>query len=246
MAGTGSSRRVGLPAALLAYSVALAAFLLIPPLLTAPVGPPRGFTLQEATDLVAPLVIVPLLWLVFDAAGGLGRIGNVLFLVGAAAWVEAHGIHLAANAVGDAFSTDAAREAFYATIPGDLDFWLDEVLSHWLWHITWVGLALLVIVAATRSRAQGDPASPTSGVAGVLHGATFFIVTVEGATTLLGVPAALLALGWGALASRTGSARRPVATFFLVSGIVAVAGYVVWAALNGGELPEFSKTKLPI
>ena len=41
-----------LPAALLSYSIALAAFLIVPPYLKASVGPPQAFTLQEAADLL--------------------------------------------------------------------------------------------------------------------------------------------------------------------------------------------------
>ena len=46
---------------------------------------------------------MPLAWLVFDFAGGFGRRGLVAFLVIGALWVEGQGMHLAANAIGDAF-----------------------------------------------------------------------------------------------------------------------------------------------
>ena len=127
--------------------------LLVPPYLKASVGPPRAFTLQEAADLLTPLVIVPLAWIVFDLAGGLGRRGMVAFLAVAALWVEGQGIHLAANAIGDAFP-HAATEAFYQTVPGELDLWLDETLSHWMWHVAWVGLAILMLAAAARDTAR--------------------------------------------------------------------------------------------
>ena len=95
MVGPTPSRHADrLPAALLAYAIALAAFLLVPPYLKASVGPPQAFTLQEAVDLLTPVVVIPLAWLVFDLAGGFGRRGIVAFLVIAAVWVEGHGIHL--------------------------------------------------------------------------------------------------------------------------------------------------------
>lgn len=235
---------VRLPAALLAYAIALAAFLIVPPYLKASVGPPPAFTLQEAADLLTPLVVIPLAWLVFDLAGGLGRRGLVAFLVLGALWVEGQGIHLAANAIGDAFS-HAAAEAFYQTVPGELDLWLDETLSHWMWHGAWVGLSVLMLAAATRG-ASGTPrrASATAVAAGLIYGATFFLVTVEGATTLLGIPASLLALAWCLVAARRGLVRQPVITFFLVSAIVTLIGYVAWGALNDWTLPEFSKVGL--
>jgi hypothetical protein len=233
-----------LPAALLAYSTALAVLLLVPPYLAASVGPPEAFTLQEAIDLFTPLVVIPLAWLAFDLAGGLGRPGLVAFLVLAAAWVEGQGIHLAANAVGDAFTHDAA-DAFYRTVPGELNLWLDETLSHWLWHIAWVGLAVLLLAAATRGAAvDRDRVSLAAGVAGAIHGAVFFVVTVEGVTALLGLPASLLLLAWSAVAARRGLARHPVVTFFLVSTAVTLLGYLAWAAANDWTLPEFSKAGL--
>jgi len=245
MDGPEAARRAdGLPVALLAYSVALAAFLLVPPYLKASVGPPQAFTLQEAADLLTPLVVIPLAWLVFDLAGGLGRRGLVAFLVLAALWVEGQGIHLAANAIGDAFPHDAA-EVFYGTVPGDLDLWLDETLSHWMWHAAWVALSLLMLAAATRSSVTPpDRTSVIAATAGLIYGATFFLVSVEGVTTLLGIPASVLILAWCLVAGRRGLARQPVVTFFLVAAVVTLVGYAGWGALNGWTLPEFSKVGL--
>ncbi len=236
-----------LPSALLAYAVALAAFLLVPPFLGAHVGPPQEFTLQEAVDLFTPLVVLPLAWLVLDRTGGLGRGGLVAFVVLAALWAEGQGIHLAANAIGDAFPEDA-REIFYKTVPGDLAFWLDEVLSHWMWHAAWVGLAILMLAAATRgTAATRDAAAPslrtsrTAVAAGLVHGATFFVVSVEGVTTLLGIPATILILAWCLVEARRGLLRQPVVTFFVVSTVVTLLGYLAWGAWNDWTLPEFTK-----
>ncbi len=243
--GVASSRRTDqLAAALLAYAVVLAAFLLVPPYLKASVGPPAAFTLQEAADLVTPLVVIPLAWLVFELAGGFGRRWLAAFLVIAALWVEGQGIHLAANAIGDAFPHDGAA-AFYQTVPGDLDLWLDETLSHWMWHVAWVALSVLVLAAATRAEVPPmDRLGATAAVAGFVHGATFFVVSVEGVTTLLGIPASILILAWCMLAGRRGLARQPVVTFFLVATVVTLLGYVGWGALNHWTLPEFSKVGL--
>lgn len=239
-----SCRTAQLSAALLAYAMALAAFLLVPPYLKASVGPAAGFTWQEAADLLTPLVVIPLAWLVLDLTGGLGRRGLVGFLVIAALWVEGQGIHLAANAIGDAFARDAA-EAFYQTQPGELDLWLDETLSHWMWHGAWLALSILLLAAATRgSVVPPDRPSATAATAGGVHGVTFFLVSVEGVTTLFGIPASIMILAWCLVAGRGGHSRRPVVTFFLVSTVVTLLGYVGWAALNQWTLPEFSRVGL--
>jgi hypothetical protein len=167
----------------------------------------------------------------------------VAFLVIAAVWIEGQGIHLAANAIGDAFPHDAVK-AFYGTVPGDLNLWLDETLSHWMWHAAWVALSILIVAAATRSPVAQANRPGLAAAAGLIHGATFFLVTVEGATTLLGIPASILLLAWAALTARRELAGRPVALFFLVASIVTLLGYLGWGAQHGWTLPEFSKVGL--
>jgi hypothetical protein len=231
----GRARR--LPVALLAYAGALAMFLLIPPRLHGPVGPPIGFTLQEAVDLFTPIVVLPLAWWVLECLGGLSRREQLVFLVIAIVWVEGQAIHLATNAIGDVFSAGAARDTFNATPAGDLDHWFDEGLGHWLWHLAWAALSVLILWRATARRHWPTTAGALSLVAGVIQGVTFFFVTVEGETTLLGIPLSLLLVAWTARETRAGS-TNPVFRFFLVSSAVTLLAYVAWAGANGGQLAE--------
>lgn len=211
---------------------------MIPPTLKASVGPPKDFTLQEAMDLVTPLVVIPLGWWVLDGIGGLRGRSFVAFLVIAALWVEAHGIHLAANAIGDGFAAGPERDAFYATDVGALDHFLDEDLSHWLWHLAWVMLGVLMLVLAS-----ARPSWPIAGggaqasLAGALHGFTFALVTAEGGTAGLGIPGSIAMLAWGGVALRRGS-RHPVFLFFVVSAALTLVLDVIWAAVHGGRLVE--------
>lgn len=249
--GPANDRR--LPIALAAYALGLGVFLLVPPYLKPSVGPPVGFTQQEAADLLTPLVVIPLAWWVLElASGGLGRRMTVAFILIAALWIEGQGIHLAANAIGDAFGPHGSADTFYATVPGDLDLWLDETLSHWMWHVAWVLLSALMLWVATVGLGAptfgAEGAGRTiAGVAGFLHGATFFVVSVEGVTTALGIPATVIFLGWSAvlaLRGAHGTPARPVVDFFLVASLTTLVGYVGWAALHGWTLPEFSTVGL--
>lgn len=231
-------RSASLPRALLAYAVALAVFLLIPPNLHPTVGPPTWFTLQEATDLLTPVVIIPLAWLVLDRSGPIRGRTLVAFLVISAVWVEGQGIHLGANAIGDAFARGDARDAFYATPAGDLDHWLDEVLSHWMWHLAWAALAILMVGVAMRKREwPTGTGGATTAFAGLVHGITFFFVTTEGRTTALGIPLSIGLLAWSGRETARGS-THPVFRFSLVASIVTLVAYLVWAAINGGHLIE--------
>ena len=74
----------------------------------------------------------------------------------------------------------------------------------------------------------------------MLQGATFFIVTVEGVTTAIGIPFSIALLAWALIARWRGLARQPVVGFYLLAALVALAGYFVWAAVNDWTLPEFS------
>ena len=233
-----ADRSKRLPGALLAYAVALAVFLLVPPNLHPTVGPPTWFTLQEAVDLLTPVVVIPLAWRVLDCCGVIRGRTLVPFLIIAAIWIEGQGIHLAANAIGDAFARGAARDAFYTTDAGDLDHWLDEILSHWMWHIAWAALALLMLGVASRQHAwRSGSGGATSTIAGLLHGVSFFFVTTEGATTALGIPVSILLLAWSGGEARAGS-THPLVRFTLVSSAATLLVYLGWAALNGGRLVE--------
>jgi hypothetical protein len=236
-------RSRSLPVAILAYAIALAAFLLVPPILHASVGPPVGFTLQEGVDLFTPIVVLPLAWWVLECLGGLGRRELLVFLVIAIVWVEGQAIHLATNAIGDVFTAGPARDAFYATQAGDLDHWFDEGLGHWLWHLAWAALSVLMLFVA--SRRSASPAASVAGmgalavaaVAGVIQGVTFFFVTVEGETTLLGVPFSVAVVAWTVRETARGS-TNPAIRFFLVSAAVTLLAYIGWIALEGWPFAE--------
>jgi hypothetical protein len=202
-------------------------------------------------DLFTPLVVIPTAWWVVAGVAPLrGRVLAALLLI-SAVWIEAHGIHLAANAIGDVFDAGRPRDAFYATDAGPLDHFLDEDLSHWAWHAAWVALTLLMVVVASRpataSATPGPhPATPTStstgslgviAVAGVIHGLAFFLVTAEGGTAALGIAASIVFALWSGGRIRAGN-RSPVLTFVLVGSVVTLAVDAVWAASHGGQLVE--------
>ena len=233
-----------IPLGLLSYAVALALFLLVPPLLKSTVGPPQGFTLQEAADLFTPVVVLPLAWAVLELAGGLSRRGTVVFLLLAIVWVEGHGIHLAANAIGDVFER-SVRDAFYATPVGDLDNWLDAVLSHWLWHVAYVGIAVMILWRGrTAPPSRSRSAWAAAAFAAFVYGVVFFIVTVQGETYQLGIPASVAFLAWSGVEAWRGPRDRAIVTFFLVASFASLLLYAGWAVINHGTLPGFYEVGL--
>jgi hypothetical protein len=240
MSGAATTETRQLLRALLAYSVALALFLLIPPTIKSAVGPPDAFTGQELLDLFTPVVVLPFAWLVLSLGGQLDRRAAVAFAAIAGLWAGAQGIHLAANAIGDAFPAGAARDVFYATAAGELDHFLDEDLGHWAWHAAWALLSILLLVTSRRPGTLPQPstsASRTAAIAAVLHGATFAIVTTEGGTAGLGIPLSLVLLGAAGYGLRAGS-RHPTLIFLAVSSAVTLIAYLGWGLANGGRLVE--------
>lgn len=224
--------------ALLAFALSLLVFLLLPPLLKGDVGVIHGFTGQELMDLFTPIVAMPLLVLAFELTGRVGLRARLVVVVLISIWVAGQGMHLATNALGDLFKAGPERDAFYATSVGNLDHWFDEVLSHWLWHVAWLGMlgVLLWIGAAGRAMAGRALRIPAvvAGIAGLVHGFTWFVVTDEGGTWPLALPATavLLVLGWLA---RRRDVDRVISTFIVVGAAVSLVLYAIWIALYGWD-----------
>ncbi len=108
-----------------------------------------GLRVADLLDLaVPPLVLAPAALFLHRARAD--RVSWLLGGVGALLYVEGHGVHLAANAIGNARG-DAA--------PVHL---LDEVLGHGLWY---GGLAVVVVALARASVAVPLRLTPVSGSA---------------------------------------------------------------------------------
>ena len=182
--------------------------------------------------------MVPLAWWILAGIAPLTSASIAAAVIFSVLWVDSHGIHLAANAIGDVFPAGAARDAFYATPAGDLDHFLDEVLGHWEWHLGWAGWSALLLGSAVRTRVQSRASGwlvPALG--GLIHGVTFFFVTTEGGTAVLGAGISLALAVVGGAAMRRGSAH-PVVRFIVVASVVTLSVYVLWTLANGGRLVE--------
>lgn len=222
---------------LLGFGAALLGFLLFPPFLGDQFGSVPGFTGQEAADLLTPLIAMPLLVLAIELTGGATTRSRVLLAAFIALWVAGQGIHLAANAIGDMFEEGTERDMFYRTAAGNLDHFLDEVLSHWMWHVAWVGLLGVLLLVGVRGTGEAGRASRATTaiatIAGVLHGFTWFVVTDEGETWALAIPATLVVLLLAFLVRRRPGVARVVTTFLIAGAVVTLALYAVWVAYAG-------------
>ena len=193
---------------------------------------------QDALDVLTPLVLVPLYWLLFRNSGKsqAGKPIEILFMVFAALWVMGQGMHLSANSINNLAENSAASGG-----PDILDsqiyelvYFYDEHLSHYLWHIGVLGLAVVIIF-----REALDPAGDltiwwATILAGLLYGFTVFAITIEGQTALLGFPFAVLAALILFFLARSKLGSRPMMAFFFVSFLATSFIYLVWVLYAGG------------
>lgn len=226
-----------LPLLTFVFSLAFAIFFIAPAFLSKQLGFYPLMKTGDLLDTFTPLVLIPLYWLMFRANGNKipGIAESVIFVILAALWVEGQGMHLAASSIGHLLKGVPATDAY------GLAIFYDEVLSHYMWHAGVIGLSALLVIGRWRNRpAERQPAKWLSVLAGVIYGFTFFIITIEGATTILGVPFAalftLFCLIWG----RKNLRHQPLFLFFVISYLTAAILFSGWAIRWGG-LPEFSQ-----
>jgi hypothetical protein len=223
----------------LAFAVVLFVFIFGPVVLTqaSPFYPLLRW--GEILDLFAPLAVVSIAWLLFTRAGTSPLTDRqiVAFLLIIVLWVEGHSLHLAANAISH-FVDNAASGPL-----AELTYFLDEYLSHFIWHGATLGLTALV---AWRGLSGNSPATRptraglTVAIAAAVYGFTFFAMIVEGQTAILGLPAAAV-IGVAAIAGgRRRLTRAPAAAFVFYSYAAAIVLSLIWFVLNDFTFPEFS------
>lgn len=222
---------------ILVFAIAFAIFFFGPPLLSQQFGAYPLMKNGDVFDLLTPLVLIPLYWLMFrieeNKRPSLKEI--LAFVVLAAFWVEGQGMHLAANSIGHLLEEVKGSDVY------NLTYFYDEVLSHYFWHFGIVGLSALVIFRQWRNPfTEGRAAMWLPILAGVIHGFAFFVIVVEAGTAPLGVAfaalAALFVLVWG----RKNLRFQPLLLFFLTSYLLALLLFAGWGIYWQG-LPQFSE-----
>jgi len=202
---------------------------------------------QDALDILTPLVLIPMYWLLFKSAASdeSNRVEEIAFMVLAAIWVQGQGLHLSANSINNLAEGLAKKQVIDITGTSiyQLTYFFDEHLSHFMWHIGVLGLAALLIYREWRRPAGILTVWWAAIVGGLIYGFTYFCIFLEGQTVVLGLPCAiiltLLTLIWG----RRKLAQQPLLAFFFITCLVAVVLFGIWGAYWGG-FPQFSDVGL--
>jgi hypothetical protein len=104
----------------------------------------------------------------------------LVFGIGAVTYATGHGVHLAANSVGNA-------------APGPTEHLWDEVVGHYVWY---AGVAIVVVSLAMTMAGQPRPSAFGCGVA-ALAGLTWATNAVGGGTVVSSLVVALAAVVYG-------------------------------------------------
>jgi hypothetical protein len=163
-------------------------------------------------DLVTPYAVVGTALLALRAQGAPPGVW-VLAILGAVLYVQGHGIHLAANSIGNARG-DAAP----------VHLW-DEVVGHYLWY---AGLALIVLALALSVTV---PTGPLAQAAAVAFGWTQATNGIEGGTAWASIAVAAAFV----VAFRY---QRTVVLAYASALAVLVGWGTYWALAEGRSFPQ--------
>ena len=221
----------------LVFAIAFAVFIVAPAFLGGPFAPYPLMSVGDVLDLLTPLVLLPLYWLLFQIRPEHtpGRREVLLFVVLAALWAEGQGMHLVGNSIARLTQALSDRPV------GSLTHFYDEGLSHYLWHLGLVGLSALLIYRQWKAPFVDQRSGLGLEIAaGTIHGLNYFITIVEAATAPLGVPFAFGVVAFTLLRGRRRLRQQPLLAFFFVAYLVATLCFLGWGVYWRG-LPEFSQ-----
>ncbi len=196
---------------------------------------------QDAFDVLTPLALIPVYWLLFKDAGRAGpsRAEEMAFLLLAVLWVQGQGMHLSANSI-DNLIEGLARNGvidIQATDIYRLTYFFDEYLSHYLWHVGMLGLGALLIYREWRRPAILATSWWAAIPAGIVYGFCHVCISLEGNTIALGLPFAALVVLFGLIGERKKLGQRPVLAFFFVAFLFASLAFAGWGLYWRGFPP---------
>jgi hypothetical protein len=140
-----------------------------------------------------------------------------LLAVAGILYTQGHGIHLAANSIGN-------------VDPGETAHLWDETVGHYIWYTGLIGVvAALALALATQPASRSAWRLPLA----LVFGFTIFTNSVEGGTALLGLASGVVFVAWGV------RARGRLPELLVPTYAVTVTSLVAWGAYWRG-FPQFS------
>ena len=153
---------------------------------------------------------------------------RLLFWTFSVLYVEGHGMHLAANSIGNNVVTNTDPRLAYSI------FLFDEPIGHLLWLGGAIGLALVAVAYqtsyTTRERLTRRQTTLIL-VFGMLYGVSFALTIIEGQSALWAAPlilGALVMMGYRWLSGQHELSRRPTWAFFLPGFVLLLTTLGIW------------------
>jgi len=229
------------------FSILFLVFIVGLPFLSRPFGPYPLMKTQDAVDLLTPLVLIPVYWLLYkgSATEAGKRLEDMAFMVLASLWTLGQGMHLSANSVNN-LAEGLAKRKVLDILPTDiykLTYFYDEHLSHYLWHIGVLGLLALLVYREWKRPVGVATVWWAAGLGGLLYGFLYFCIFLEGQTVPLGLPFAVAFTLFGLVWGRSRLNKQPVLAFFFVSVLIALVLLGGWGIYWRG-FPQFSEVGL--
>jgi len=165
-----------------------------------------GTRVVDWLDLLTPYLVVGTA-LAAVAAAGTDQRGWWTAFTGAGLYISGHGVHVAANSIGNVRGDGAP-----------VHLW-DEVVGHWVWY---AGAALLVVAVV---RAVDFRVTPIAVALSLATALTWTTNALEGTTAVGSLLAGALLAGWG-VRRADGGGRLLVVSFGTAA--LALAAYGVW------------------
>jgi hypothetical protein len=214
----------------LIFSVAFGIFVLGPPFLGYTFSPYPLMDVADVFDLLTPLVLLPLYWLLFHFNGPnpSSRRANIIFMLFIGFWVLGQSMHLAANSIGHLL------ENMHGTDIYKLTNFYDETLGHYLWHFGVIGLSALLIYRERRVAVSANGGVTWRNIAGgIIYGFVFFAMVNEGTTVPMGLPFAILAIVSILVVARK-NIKQPLTTLFLTGYSLSLVLFAIWGIWHRG------------
>jgi len=232
----------GLASLTLAFALLSLVFLVLLVFLRTPFPFNPLVSWQDVLDLLTPLVLIPIYWLLFRRGSrGSSPAADIAFMVFAGAWVLGHGLHLSANSIDNLAEGLARRRELDITGSSvyRLIYFFDERLSHPIWHLGMLGLAALLMLGEARDPAGEATRWWVATAAGLIYGFAFFCIFLEGQTVGLGLPFAAIVAALTLIRGRRTLGERPLAAFFGLACLVAFLLFLGWGLYWKG-FPQFT------
>ena len=192
-----------------------------------PLGSAGDTRVADWIDLAVPFAILGCAVMVLLSTNA-SRSSWTFAFVGGIAFALGHGLHLAANSIGNAVDETVADASV-------VHLW-DEVVSHYVWYS---GLYLVFVAMWVALPGDATRIRPVGAVLGVLVAITLVNTYIEGGVPWLGL--AFLATGVAAGLTRRRTPTGHIAVLTGGTGFVLLAGWgVAWYVADGTIFPEFS------